>query len=54
SDHGEINENSYSDKKSESTSNEDTESKDPNKFFTIAIKDLVDQLLKYCKCEKIV
>ncbi|CAG8809983.1 29453_t:CDS:1, partial [Racocetra persica] len=52
SDHGEINKDSYSDKESESTSNEDTESKDPNKSLTIAIKNLIDQLLKCCKCEK--
>ncbi|CAG8816250.1 34867_t:CDS:1, partial [Racocetra persica] len=49
SDHSEINEDSYSNEESESTSNEDTESKDPNKSLTIAVKDLVDQLLKCCK-----
>ncbi|CAG8814491.1 24339_t:CDS:1, partial [Racocetra persica] len=42
SDHSEINEDSYFDEKSENTSNEDTESKDPNKSLTIAVKDLID------------
>ncbi|CAG8851108.1 5022_t:CDS:1, partial [Racocetra persica] len=45
SDHGKINKDSYSDEESESTSNEDTKSKNPNKSLTIAIKDLVDQFL---------
>ncbi|CAG8843092.1 36096_t:CDS:1, partial [Racocetra persica] len=52
SDHGEINEDLYSDKESESISNENTESKNSNKSFTIAVKDFVDQLLKCCKYEK--
>ncbi|CAG8632619.1 15516_t:CDS:2 [Cetraspora pellucida] len=42
SDHSEINKDLYSDEESKSTSNKDTESKDPNKFLTIAIKNLVD------------